>query len=106
MRLGSFAHAVLLGCSLVAACSIERVVFAQAAPALQPKAADTITLAELLKRARKDPPAVRRALADIERARADLSAAKAGWYPAFSAEGVVGLRYSNQFILPGYPRFD
>jgi outer membrane protein len=67
---------------------------------------ESITLAELLKRARRDPPAVRRALADLERARADSRAATAGWYPVFSIEGVGGLRYSNQLILPGVPRLD
>lgn len=66
----------------------------------QPKAAETISLPDLLRRASKDPPAVRRALASLERARAEARAAGALWYPSLSAEGVAGVRYSNQPVLP------
>jgi outer membrane protein len=105
MRLGFFVHS-LFCCSLAAAGVIRAQQPAAATTALQPHAADTITLSELLKRARKDPPAVRRAVADLERTRADLRAASAAWYPAFSVEGGAGLRYTNQLIVPGYPRLD
>jgi outer membrane protein len=71
----------------------------------QLRAAETISLADLLRRASKDPPAVKRALAGLERARAESRAAGALWLPSFSAEGVAGMRYSNQLVLPGV-RFD
>jgi outer membrane protein len=72
----------------------------------QPKAAETIALAELLRRASKDPPAVRRAFAELERSRAEASAAGALWYPSLQVEGVGGIRYSNQPFYPGFPRLE
>lgn len=66
----------------------------------QLKAAETVALPELLRRAAKNPPAVRRALALLERAKAEANAAGALWLPAFTAEGVAGGRYANQLLLP------
>ena len=63
------------------------------------KGAETISLADLLRRAVKDPPSVRRALAVLERARAEARAAGALWYPSLAVEGVAGMRYSNQPFL-------
>lgn len=42
---------------------------------------------------------MRRALAVLERARAEARAAGALWYPSLAVEGVAGMRYSNQPFL-------
>jgi outer membrane protein len=74
----------------------------RSAASAQLTAPETITLQELLRRAAKSPPAVRRAFAVLERARAEASAAGALWYPSFNAEGLAAGRYNNQLLLPGY----
>ncbi|HET8939899.1 MAG TPA: TolC family protein [Polyangiales bacterium] len=76
------------------------LVCLSSARAQQPGAAETISLPDLLRRASKNPPTVRRALAGLERARAEARAAGALWYPSLSVEGVAGVRYSNQLLLP------
>jgi outer membrane protein len=86
---------LLLALSLLVCASAPVTAYAQL------KAAETIALPELLRRAAKNPPAVRRAFAVLERARAEASAAGALWFPSFSAEGNAAGRASRQiYPLP------
>lgn len=94
------------GARLVLALSLLGCAWVPCSARAQLKAADTIALSELLRRAAKNPPAVRRAFAVLERARAEASAASALWFPSFSAEGMAGGRVSRQIILPELPPFD
>lgn len=75
-----------------------------------PPAADvtvpSITLAELLKRAKADPPSVLAARADLRRAQAEHSYAKSQWLPSVNGEASVGYQYDNRLVLPDAPRID
>jgi outer membrane protein len=91
---------------LVLALSLLFCVSAPVTAHAQLKAAETIALPELLRRAAKNPPAVRRAFAVLSRARAEASAAGALWFPSFVAEGNAAGRASRQiYLLPtgAYP---
>lgn len=64
----------------------------------------SITLVDVLRAARRDPPAVKQAFAALERAEAERSAAKGAWIPALTAEGSLGYAANDQLVYPDIPR--
>lgn len=91
-----------LGARWVLVFCVLACAFVPCAVRAQLKAAETVALQELLRRAAKNPPAVRRAIAVLERARAEASAAGALWLPSLTAEGVASGRVSRQIPVPDY----
>jgi outer membrane protein TolC len=76
------------------------------APEPSQPAFPSITLQELLQKAKNDPPAVLVAHAELLRARAESSYAQGQWLPALSGQGTVGYSYDNRLVYPGIPRID
>jgi outer membrane protein TolC len=66
----------------------------------------TITFAEMLRVAQRNPPAVLLAFAQLRQAQADRGFAKAAWAPALTSQGSLGYTYDNRVIIPGVPRVD
>ncbi|MET0284755.1 MAG: TolC family protein, partial [Polyangiales bacterium] len=60
-----------------------------------------ITLQELLRAARNDPPAVLEALATLRRIEAEHHAAVGAYLPRMTAEGTLGAQYDNRSVIPG-----
>ncbi len=65
----------------------------------QPAPPMELTLADALRRAAADPPAVRVALARAESARAQIDQASAGYYPTVTASGSASLGFTDQPVL-------
>jgi outer membrane protein TolC len=63
-----------------------------------------ITLAEALRAAQRDPPAVLVAYAQYRSAQADRGSAQAAWLPALTAQGSAGYIYDQRQPLPTLPR--
>lgn len=66
----------------------------------QVRAPQTVTLAEVLKRARENPPAIQGALATLRRIQAQESYARGAYIPRFTIEGGTGINYTDQPYLP------
>jgi len=65
-----------------------------------------ISWAELLRRAKSDPPRVLAARAELDRAGAERTYSQVQWLPTFSGEVSVGYQYDNRLVLPNTPRID
>lgn len=66
----------------------------------------TITLRELLRAARRNPPAVLSALATLKRVEAEQSLAEAAYLPRVTGEATLGMQYDNRRVLPSQPRLN
>lgn len=66
-----------------------------------PSEVGSVTLAELVRAARSDPPAVLAALATLRRVEAEQHAAEGAYLPRLTADGTVGAQYDNRRVLPG-----
>jgi outer membrane protein len=64
-----------------------------------------MSLDEVIRRARDNPPTVLAALATLERNRSEERAAGGGYYPRLNLEANGGLAYENRPYLPGLPRY-
>lgn len=64
----------------------------------------TVALVDVLRFARRDPPAVKQAFAALARAQAERSAAKGAWLPSLSVEGMLGYTLNDELVYPGAPR--
>lgn len=65
------------------------------------EAMPTITLADLLRAAQRDPPRVREALATLRRIASEQHLAEGAYYPRLTGEGTLGAQYDNRRVLPG-----
>jgi multidrug efflux system outer membrane protein len=77
----------------VALCVVLTAPFARAQSA--PAAPLRLTLAEALRRAAEDPPAVRVALARAAAAQAQIDVARSAYYPSLSVSGSASINYRN-----------
>lgn len=60
----------------------------------------TVTLHEVLERARQNPPAILSALATLQRVQAQEQYARGAFIPRFTVEGGTGITYADQPYLP------
>ena len=70
-------------------------------PTELPAATRTVSLAEVLQKARENPPAVLQALATLERVRQQEFASRGAYLPQLSLEARETLGYNNSPYLPG-----
>jgi outer membrane protein len=61
----------------------------------------TVTLAEVVRRAGENPPAVLATLATLERTRQEEHAANGAYYPTLTFQGQGGIDYQNRPYVPG-----
>jgi outer membrane protein len=87
----------------LAAAAFAQRASAETAVVETPAQADrpSITLADLMRAARRDPPAVLAALATLRRVSAEQSVAEAAYLPRLTGDGRVGAQYDNRGVLPG-----
>ncbi|MDB4990030.1 MAG: hypothetical protein JWN04_5208, partial [Myxococcaceae bacterium] len=76
------------------------VGFPIAARAQEPAAPRTVTLVEVLKIAREDPPAILGALAALQRIQAQEQYARGAYIPRFTVEAGTGLSYNSTPAAP------
>ena len=65
-----------------------------------PRNMRTVTLADVIKRARENPPAILAALATLERIQAQEQYARGAYIPRFTIEGGTGITYNDAPYLP------
>ncbi|HKP55142.1 MAG TPA: TolC family protein [Polyangiales bacterium] len=66
----------------------------------------SVSLADAMQHARRDPPAVLRAVAALHEAEAQSDYARSQWLPALKLEAGGGYAYDNQLAAPGTPRIE
>ncbi len=74
--------------------------------AQDPAAVPVVALPDVLRRARRDPPAVLRAHAEYRQAQAEHGYQRGAWLPSLTGQATAGYTYDNRVVLPGVPRID
>ncbi len=84
--------------SVLLALSLPLAARAQEPP--RPRPGKTVTLKQVIARARDNPPSILAALATLRTTQAQESLARGGYIPRFTIEGGTGINYQDQPYLP------